>query len=258
MNANESTATPEITQSTPPPGISRGAIFFSVALFVVGCIFLGIAVYRMVNPKENPLPQPMAQVNIAEEAKELLRKEKPAPLSEPMEKLLAEARQVHFESYKHPLVGKSAPEFTGTDPDGKEWSLKESLKKGPVVVVFYLGYFCDHCVSQLFGVNEDIERFRELGADVVALSPDSMETTLKRYKEYGRFKFPVLSDKNNRIAKTYGVVKPAHDGKDEELLHGTFVIDQQGVVRWAAFGETPFGHNPTLLYELAKIKGIEK
>lgn len=256
MNANGSTATPETTPAAPPPGVSRGAIFFSLALFVVGCIFLGIAIWRMVNPKENPLPETMKQVNIAEEAKELLRKDKPAPLSEPLQEILDRAKQVHFETAKHPLLGKAAPEFTRTDVDGNEWSLKEKLKKGPVVVVFYLGYYCNHCVSQLFDINEDIARFQELGAEVVALSPDPMETTLKRYKEYGRFSFPVLSDHGNRIAEAYGIFTPAHDGKREKLDHGTFVIDQQGVVRWAHYGDLPFGHNPTLLYELAKLKKL--
>lgn len=258
MNANESTAAAETAPSAPPPGISRGALFFSIALFVVGCIFLGIAVWRLFEPKTNPLAEPMKQVNIADEAKELVRKEKPSPLSEPLQEILERAKQVHFESYQHPLLGKPAPDIVHADVDGNNWSLKEKLKKGPVVVIFYLGYFCNHCVSQLFDVNEDIARFRELGAEVVALSPDSTEMTLKRYKEYGRFSFPVLADPDNKIAQRYGVFTPAHDGKHEKLDHGTFVIDQKGVIRWAHFGDLPFGHNPTLLYELAKIKAVEK
>ena len=79
------------------------------------------------------------------------------------------AGRPHILYYQHPLVGKPAPDFAGTDVDGKPWELKEALKKGPVVVVFYLGYYCNHCVSQLFDANEDYKYFRELGAEVVAV-----------------------------------------------------------------------------------------
>src|SRR5262249_58504220 len=147
-----------------------------------------------------------------------------------------------------------APEFTRPDADGHPWALKEATKKGPVVVVFYLGYYCNHCVSQLFDLNEDLALFRELGAQVVALSPDSAKTTFERYKEYGRFSFPLLSDHDNPIAQAYGVFTPAADGKREKLEHGTFIVDQHGVVRWATIGEEPFGHNKTLLWELAKLR----
>ena len=106
------------------------------------------------------------------------------------------------------------------------------------------------------GGHEDIERFRELGADVVAISPDAAGTTLLRYKTYGRFNFPVIPDVNKHIARSYGVYAPAKGDVPEDSAHGTFVIDQAGIVRWARIGTAPFGHNPTLIYELAKIKGL--
>ena len=45
------------------------------------------------------------------------------------------------------------------------------------MLVFYYGYHCNHCVKQLFGLHDDIERFRALGATVVAVSADLPETT---------------------------------------------------------------------------------
>src|SRR5207247_2276309 len=101
-----------------------------------------------------------------------------------------------------------------------------------------------HCVSQLFDLNEDYAHFREVGAEVVALSPDPISTTKQQYKKYGSFAFPVLPDQDNRFSTAYGVFTAATKGKPENLEHGTFVIDQQGVVRWAAFGPAPFSHNP--------------
>jgi peroxiredoxin len=251
----EPTTQPATTPSETPPRTPWGALLFCALLIVVGFVFLGLAVKRHYFPTVVELP-PMQEYDLASEAKKLVRQNKPEPLSAPLEKILEEAQRVHFDSYPHPLVGNPAPDFLATDVDGKPWELKEALKKGPVVVVFYLGYYCNHCVSQLFDLNEDIDRFKELGAQVVALSPDAAEVTRERYKQYGPFKFPVLADRGSKIAEAYGVFTPAKGGKTEDLLHGTFVIDQQGIVRWAAFGETPFGHNPTLLYELAKIKGL--
>jgi len=176
-----------------------------------------------------------------------------------LEEILDEAKRLHWESEAHPLLGKPAPEFSVEDVDGKRWSLKDRLKQGPVVIVFYLGYWCDHCVSQLFGANEDIGRFRELGADVVAISPDAAGTTLLSYKKYGvRFDFPVIPDVNKHIAQSYGVYTPAKGDEPEDMAHGTFVVDQAGIVRWVRTGTAPFGHNPTLIYELAKIKGLVK
>src|SRR5262245_5215575 len=143
MNANESIPTTE-EPSLPPPRVSRAALAFSLALFVIGCVFLGIALRRLWVPRENTAE--MSKVNLEEPAKELLRKENPAPLSEPLEEILKRAEQVHFDSQPHPLLGKAAPEFTRSDADGHPWALKEATKKGPVVVVFYLGYYCNHCV----------------------------------------------------------------------------------------------------------------
>src|SRR5262249_47845148 len=147
-----------------------------------------------------PAPE---QRDVAAEAKALLRQSKPAPLSEPLEKLLADAEKNHVPSQPHPLLGKPAPDFSRPDVYGNFWSLHDALKRGPVVVVFYYGYHCNHCVSQLFDVNEDYLRFRELGADVVALSADDSDLTRKRYQQYGAFTFPVLADHGNKIAQAY-------------------------------------------------------
>jgi len=260
-SANPSPTPPPPDSANPSTHEARrlplGSLLFCGLLIVVGCGFLVIAVRRMTASSDNG-SSAVQQVNIAEEAKKYVRESKPAPLSESLEKILDEAKRVHFDSDANPLVGKPAPDFSTKDVEGQPWSLKDRLKKGPVVIVFYLGYWCNHCVSQLFDVNEDIERFRELGAEVVAISPDAAGTTLLRYKEYGPFKFSVLPDVNRHIAQSYGVYVPAKGDEPEDMMHGTFVIDQSGIVRWVRTGTAPFGHNPTLIFELSKIKGVAK
>ena len=145
---------------------------------------------------------------------------------------------------------RPAPDFTLKDVEGKDRSLADYLKTGPVVLVFYYGYHCDHCVSQLFAINKDMEKFRELGVHVVAVSADSIELTRERYKQYGAFKFPVLSDAGNKIAEKYETYTPA----TEALMHGTYVISRQGKIVWTNRGETPFTENRTLIHKVAEIE----
>ena len=159
-------------------------------------------------------------------------------------------------SQAHPLLGKSPPDFELRDDRGQPHKLSEYLDNGPLVLVFYFGYNCNHCVGQLFGLNRDINRFRELGTQVVAISADSPEETAKRFKEYGQFDFPVLSDPGNKVAAAYGVYQPAKEKTVEKLLHGTFVIDSERQVVWCNAGDEPYFHNMTLLHQLAKAQGV--
>jgi peroxiredoxin len=239
--------------STPPaaPGLGRGERAFVGALLTAG-LALGVWVaYRQWAPRETPAAEP----NVADMARTYLRARKAAPLSEATGRLLADPASFLVRTQDHPLLGKPAPAFRLSDHEGRDHRLSEYVGKGPVVLVFYYGYHCDHCVSQLFDVNEDMGLFREVGAEVVAVSPDSPARTRDRFGKYGAFQFPVLADPGNRVAEQYGVFAPGTRERPENLLHGTFVIDREGVVRWAMTGDEPFTGNRTLLYELARLEG---
>ncbi len=190
--------------------------------------------------------------HIANDAKAYLRSEKTRPLVEPLHEILADAKFVPQESQPHELLDKTAPDFELPDDGGKLVSLKTLLDEGPVVLVFYYGYHCNHCVGQLFGLNEDLPRFVEMGTQVVAISGDPVDLTAKRFAEYGRFGFPVLSDKDNRVAQQFGVFRPEADGQPELLLHGTFVVNTDGTVLWTNTGNKPFLDNQTLLTVIAR------
>ena len=190
--------------------------------------------------------------HLANDAKAYLRSEKTRPLVEPLHEILADAQFVPQESQPHALLGKTTPDIELPDDGGGLVSLKALLEEGPVVLVFYYGYHCNHCVGQLFGLNEDLPRFVEMGTRVVAISGDPVDLTAKRFAEYGRFYFPVLSDKDNRVAQQYGVFRPEADGQPELLLHGTFVINSDGTVLWANTGNKPFLDNQTLLTVIAR------
>ncbi|HUE16204.1 MAG TPA: redoxin domain-containing protein [Planctomycetaceae bacterium] len=147
----------------------------------------------------------------------------------------------------HPLVGKTAPDFELPDDQGRKWALRDMCHDGPVIVVFYYGYFCSHCVAQLFGLEDDLAKFTRHGVRIVALSADPPSDTAARFRQYGRFHFPVLSDHDYHIAERYGVYSPATASRDEDLKHGTFLVNQKGRIAWAYVGNLPFLDNKLLL-----------
>jgi peroxiredoxin len=152
-------------------------------------------------------------------------------------------------SHHHSLLGQRAPDFELADVDGKAWNLGDLLAGGPAVLIFYYGYYCDHCVRQLFDVNRDLPLFRAVGARVAAISSDPSELTQRRFQQYGRFGFPVLFDPGNKVAHGYQVFRAGL------LRHGTFLLDRDGMVRWVNMGDAPFRRNPALLCQLARMEG---
>src|SRR5262245_45776654 len=101
-----------IQPTAAPPRVPRGTVIFCLVL--VGCGLLVVTVRRLLNPSE-PKAVQMQTYDLADEAKKLVRKEKPAPLSGPLQEILDEGKRVHFETQQHPLLGKAAPEFSRTD-----------------------------------------------------------------------------------------------------------------------------------------------
>lgn len=220
-------------------------------MLVIAAVVAGsTALY--VSRKSASHPKP----NLAQEARLDLTSRNFRPLSTSLEALLADKGYEPVPTQTFSLFRQQAPDFTLKDSSGKPWSLHEHLKAGPVLLVFYYGYHCNHCVSQLFALNDDLAKFSELGVEVVAVSADPVETTRERFRQYGPFKFPVLSDPGNEVAKKYETYLPhPTPGKEGDLLHGTFVITRQGKLMWANRGDGPFTENRTLLHEFAKYEG---
>jgi len=190
--------------------------------------------------------------DLATAANRYVREHKEGPLTEPLPQLLSDGDFVPQATEDHPLVGHSAPDFTLLDDRRVAVNLSALQEQGPVVIVFYYGYFCSHCVAQLFGLNEDLARFEELGAQVLAISADPPDLTAKRFAEFGRFGYTVVSDPGNKVAEMYQVFVPPSDGDEGVLKHATFLVGKDGRVFWAQTGNAPFLDNKTLLFELAR------
>ena len=123
-------------------------------------------------------------------------------------------------------VGQPAPEFT---LEGTEGTMSLSDFRGKVVVlVFYPGDNTPVCTRQLNTYTNDIDEFSAVGAQVLALSPQSVESHDEFSCKQGGFGFPLLADTDKAVGEAYGILGPLGFYR-----RSVFVIDGQGIVRWA-------------------------
>lgn len=129
-------------------------------------------------------------------------------------------------------VGDAAPEFAlaGVDgTDGSELMLALSdLRGDPVVLVFYPADDSPVCTAQLADYTDHIGSFEDLDARVVAISPQSPESHRRFADAQGGFAFPLLSDQDKEVARSYGNL-----GLLDLYRRCTYVLDPQGTVAWA-------------------------
>ena len=144
-----------------------------------------------------------------------------------------------------------APDFSLAGTDGKTVSLK-NYRGHPVVVLFYLGYGCRHCLEQLNAFGPQTQRFKDAGISLLAVSTDSAATLQKTFDQSTSgegFRFPIVSDEKKEIFRKYR----AYDDFEDMPLHGTFLIDGKGLVRWQDISYDPFVDVDFLLKESQRL-----
>lgn len=106
-------------------------------------------------------------------------------------------------------VGELAPKFTtqaAIAGNVIKYSLSDELQKGPVVLYFFPAAFSDGCSIEAHNFAEAIEQYSALGATVVGVSRDDIETQKKFSVAECRGKFTVASDVDQSIMKSYDAV----------------------------------------------------
>ncbi|HEX4592160.1 MAG TPA: peroxiredoxin family protein [Gemmataceae bacterium] len=141
----------------------------------------------------------------------------------------------------------AAPEWAAVDADGRTVRLADHRGR-PVIVIFYLGIGCVHCIEQLTAFTPKARDFAAAGIDVIAVGTDSADT-IKGADLDGKYPFTVLSDKSLAAFRAAG----AFDGFEQMPLHGTFLIDAAGRVRWQDIGSLPFNDADFLLAEAKRL-----
>ncbi len=147
------------------------------------------------------------------------------------------------------LVGKPAPDFTSPAVlgDGQivdEYTLTEATKGKKAVVFFYPLDFTFVCPSELLAFDHRIEEFKKRNVEVIGVSIDShfshnaWRNTPVNEGGIGPVKYTLVADMNHNICKSYDV-----ESDGGMAFRGSFLIDEDGVVRHQVVNDLPLGRN---------------
>ena len=147
------------------------------------------------------------------------------------------------------LVGKPAPDFTcnavlGNGEIVDNFNLAETIKGKIGLIFFYPLDFTFVCPSELLAVDHRMDKFKELGVEVIGVSIDSHFThnawrnTDVNNGGRGQVAYTLAADINHDICRAYDV-----ESADGVAFRGAFIIDQEGVVRSQTVNDLPLGRN---------------
>ena len=122
-------------------------------------------------------------------------------------------------------VGDIAPDFSLPGTGGRSYRLSEHRGRR-IVLVFYPGDETPVCTRQLCSYNDELQRFAELDATVLAISAQDVDSH-EKFTEHHGFSFPLLADVDKQVAAAYGVLGPLGF-----VRRSVVIIDAQGVVRY--------------------------
>lgn len=147
-----------------------------------------------------------------------------------------------------PEIGEVFPDFVLPDSRGHLWRLATALEKGPVVLAFHRGYWCDFCHLNMAALAEISPKVAAMGSQIVAISPQNAANAAKLAQDSGA-EFPVLCDMGLGMSSVLGLSYVIDEALQNELallqadLHAenggdgwlmpitaTFVLNSDGVI----------------------------
>jgi len=169
--------------------------------------------------------------------------------------------------------GDQAPDFKAqASLNGKafDFSLKEALKKGTVVVYFYPSAYTGGCNIQAHEFSSNVEKFETSEATVIGVSLDSIDrlNDFSADPKYCAGKLAVASDVDGKIAKAYDLsVRDAVAGKKDtrgiDINHGfaertTFIVTSDGKIAKTLSGLDPATNVSKSLEEVQQLADSKK
>jgi peroxiredoxin (alkyl hydroperoxide reductase subunit C) len=147
------------------------------------------------------------------------------------------------------LVGKRAPDFTASAvmPNNEihdNFNLHHHLNGKIGVLFFYPLDFTFVCPSEIIAFCNRSEEFKKRNVEVIGVSVDSKFTHLAwkntdvKHGGIGKIQYPLVSDLTKNISRDYDVLTG-----EAVALRGTFLIDQEGIVRHQVVNDLPLGRN---------------
>jgi FtsP/CotA-like multicopper oxidase with cupredoxin domain/peroxiredoxin len=143
-----------------------------------------------------------------------------------------------------------APDFSLSDASGKVHRVAEFAGR-PSVLIFFRGRACPQCNLQLKSFARFRERFASLGVNLVAVSSTDRAGLLASGSpptDEQPLPFLLLGDPTRQAFERYGCV----DASDSPL-HGTFVLDRRGLVRWSDVAMEPYMDVERVLAEVRRL-----
>jgi peroxiredoxin len=102
------------------------------------------------------------------------------------------------------FINSKAADFQAVDQNGSTVVLKELRKKGPVVIMFYRGYWCPYCNKALNRMNDSLQLIKDKGATLIAITPEGKQGIDSTVAKTGAA-FSIISDEGMKISNNYGV-----------------------------------------------------
>ncbi len=168
------------------------------------------------------------------------------------------------------FIASKAPDFKATDQNGKEIRLKDLVKEGKVVLVFYRGYWCPYCNKELSRLQDSLQLIKDKGATLIAISPEKPENISKTV-EKTKAEYSILYDEGLKIMKAYEVdfevpentiTRYRNAGIDLEKSNGgngkylpvpaIYIIDKESTVIYRFF-EPDYRKRPSVLEILKNL-----
>lgn len=145
-----------------------------------------------------------------------------------------------------------APSWQAQLPDGK-MVRSDEMDGRPKLVIFYLGFGCLHCVEQLSAFAPRADDFDQAGIDMLGISTESVDQLQTGIKNFDQpISIPLMADPEHEVFELFR----CWDDFEDQPLHGTFLIDARGRVRWQDISYEPFTDVDFMLEEAKRLLAL--
>lgn len=146
-------------------------------------------------------------------------------------------------------VGDTIPNFKAKDANGNDFDSQNIVGKKPLVIYFYPKDNTPGCTAEACSFRDQYEDFKDLGAEVIGISSDSVSSHQQFSKQY-KLPFILLSDNDKKIKTFFGVPSGLFG-----LLPGrvTYVTDKNGVIQMIFDSMLATKHIPKALQAIKKL-----
>jgi peroxiredoxin len=174
------------------------------------------------------------------------------------------------------FINSKAPDFKSKDQNGNEIVLKDLRRKGPVVLVFYHGYWCPYCNRELQRLTDSLQLISDKGGLVIAVTPERQEGVAKTI-EKTKATYSIVTDEEMKIMKAYDVAYQvdektvgrykmasidlaANNGQKPGAIYlpvpAVYIINKDGEISYRFF-DVDYKKSPSVKDLLENLKGLK-